>query len=53
MENAKRGKWVETRDYVTTAYGHLDIYKCSICGADVTIDEHNNYCPNCGAKMDL
>lgn len=46
------GRWVNTADYVTTAYGKLDIYRCSECGADVTIDDHDTYCPNCGARMD-
>ena len=26
-------------------------YICSVCG-EVSIDAHENYCPNCGAKMD-
>lgn len=26
-------------------------YLCSVCG-EVSIDAHENYCPNCGAKMD-
>ena len=26
-------------------------YLCSVCG-EVSIDSHENYCPNCGAKMD-
>lgn len=47
-----QGEWKKTSDYVTTAYGSLDIYKCSVCGADVTIDEHDSYCPSCGARMD-
>lgn len=25
---------------------------CSICGQEITINEYDNYCPNCGAKMD-
>ena len=45
------GEWVKTSEYVTTAYGHLDIFKCSRCNAEITIDNYDNYCPNCGAKM--
>ena len=26
-------------------------YLCSVCG-EVSIDAHEKYCPNCGAKMD-
>ena len=26
-------------------------YLCSVCG-EVSTDAHENYCPNCGAKMD-
>ena len=28
--------------------------ECSICGHAIAVDDpHTNYCPNCGAKMDL
>ena len=41
------GQWIAT-DYKP------DIYcKCSVCGRRVTIGEKSNYCPDCGAKMDL
>ena len=46
------GEWIDISEYVTTAYGHLDIFKCSNCSAEITIDDHDDYCPNCGAKMD-
>ena len=26
-------------------------YLCSVCG-EVSIDAHENYCPNCGCRMD-
>lgn len=45
----KRGKWIPTNDYVTTAYGSLDYYRCSCCGEDSL--EEGDYCPNCGADM--
>lgn len=44
-------KWDDNVDYIIMAYGHLDIYVCSNCHAHVTIDDHENYCPSCGAKM--
>lgn len=43
--------WINRGDYVTTAYGHLDIKECSNCHAQITIDEYDNYCPNCGKEM--
>jgi hypothetical protein len=44
-----RGKWITTNDYVTTAYGTLDYYRCSCCGEDSL--EEGDFCPNCGADM--
>lgn len=29
------------------------VYKCSCCGAEDENGECYNFCPNCGAKMDL
>lgn len=51
IDPVKHGRWIDTGEYVTTAYGHLDIYKCSACNAEVTIDDHDSFCPNCGADM--
>lgn len=45
-----KGHWVMTHDYLTTAYGYIDYVKCSCCGEDSL--EEQNYCPNCGAKME-
>lgn len=50
----KHGRWMETEysDYD-------DSYKCSACGEvwefieGTPKDNGANYCPNCGAKMDL
>lgn len=47
------GRWINEGVYVTTAYGSLDVYSCSVCGSEITIDGFDSYCPNCGAKMDL
>ncbi len=45
----RHGRWVWTKDYQEDGYEQY--WACSECG------EHNyyqaNYCPNCGAKMDL
>lgn len=48
-----RGRWFDSGDYVTTAYGSLPVKMCSECHMDVTLDDFDNYCPNCGAKMDV
>lgn len=52
MENREVGYWVDNDDYLTTSYDTLHIYTCSICKADVTIEEYDSFCHNCGAKMD-
>lgn len=46
----KHGKWL----LVEAIYGH-DKCKCSVCGQvwSTPKGERLNYCPNCGAKMDL
>ena len=48
----RHGRWIDRGDYVTTAYGSLDLKICSECNAEVTLDGYDYYCPNCGAKMD-
>ena len=42
------GKWIPL-DYSDEAYGNM--YKCAKCGCS-EIGEPN-YCPNCGAKMEV
>ena len=51
-EPVRHGKWIDHGDYITTAYGSLDLKICSICNAEVTLDGYDYYCANCGAKMD-
>lgn len=53
-EPVKHGRWIEKEDlFVET------VYRCSACEEDYVlldggaIDDWYNYCPNCGAKMDL
>lgn len=48
----KHGYWIY--DYSAGELGVTDAplcEKCSVCG-EYTVDEEN-FCPNCGAKMDL
>lgn len=40
-------------DHGNWVYGEYDIPHCSECGAEVMPDKISNYCPNCGAKMDV
>ena len=51
-EPVRHGRWINEGVYVTTAYGSLDVYRCSACNSEITIDNYDSYCPNCGAKMD-
>ena len=48
-QEPRKGHWIMTSDYLTTAYGSIDYVKCSCCGEDSL--EEGDYCPNCGAKM--
>lgn len=42
-EPVRHGEYIADKNYRT-------IGNCSICGADLKF--FDNYCPNCGAKMD-
>ena len=52
VEPVQHGRWIDRGDYITTAYGSLDLKVCSNCNAEVTLDGYDYFCPNCGAKMD-
>ena len=41
---------VETGDYITTAYGSMNYFKCTACGYDEILDD-DNFCPHCGRKV--
>lgn len=45
VEPVKRGKWIPLEE-------EIGLYECSVCGHKILRVECN-YCPNCGAKMDL
>lgn len=54
-EPVKHGRWVEAVRWIRTD-GHkksLRWKRCSNCGFRVKPKFAKNYCPNCGAKMDL
>lgn len=40
----------ETGDYVTTAYGLFDYYRCTVCGYDEILN-YDNFCPHCGRRV--
>ena len=44
------GRWIE-KEYVDEPYGGYYLFHCSECGFPNA--RERNYCPNCGAKMDL
>lgn len=45
-EERPQGKWIDTGDM--NEYW-AEEYQCSICGAK---NHWNNFCPNCGARME-
>lgn len=48
----RHGRWLGWGKSGTPTYENYGT--CSVCGKDAEIyTEHRNYCPNCGAKMDL
>lgn len=56
VEPVRHGQWVRTED----DWNSLTTYQCTACDEEFCfeIDEdlpllNYNYCPNCGAKMDL
>lgn len=50
---AKHGKWIEHLHFsFEGSYTGVD-YECSRCGYNDYVDEEYNYCPNCGAKMEM
>lgn len=49
-----RGKWIDVGDFVKLADGtELPVKVCSVCGEFILLEDFQNFCPNCGAKMIL
>lgn len=52
VEPVRHGKWIEE------PYSGGTYWECSVCGyawdlnAGAPSDNHMNYCPNCGARME-
>lgn len=52
-ELTRHGKWIHAWTFMPLPKGTIWA-SCSLCEADYRGPEINaNYCPNCGAKMDL
>lgn len=47
----KLGKWIKRREFVEE--WQFDGFRCSICNWWKGNFETYNYCPNCGAKMEV
>ena len=50
-QQPSKGHWIKTGDYYTGAYECLDYFECSCCHEESL--EEGDYCPNCGAKMEV
>ena len=47
----KKGKWVDIVEMDSGGYPFKVGLCCSVCGAPTLSDD--NYCPHCGAKMEV
>ena len=52
---SNKGKWVATK---VKMYGDYKVYVCSLCGSFIPCNMNStfnfsNYCPNCGASMEV
>lgn len=48
---AVQGEWIN-REYCQVDEGAYEVATCSNCKSEITIEyPHDNYCPNCGARM--
>ncbi len=53
-EPVRHGKWLHSYKCRTYLEPPEEVCKCSKCGFDYGYEaEPYNFCPNCGAKMDL
>ena len=50
VEPVRHGRWIEHPDDIFPLESTIE---CSVCGEQENVDIHNdNFCPNCGARMD-
>lgn len=50
-EVVKRGRWIVDRAFGNDVMSGEQMVICSVCGKGIFWGKQN-YCPNCGAKMD-
>lgn len=51
-KKGRYGKWINVGDFVKLADGtELPVKVCSVCGEFILLEDFQNFCPNCGAKM--
>ena len=50
---SKKGRWVVEHGVFMNDGIYGDLYRCSVCGYRERNPEGFNYCPNCGAKMEV
>ena len=51
--DVRHGEWVVSRtDFGWNCSEFPTHCKCTLCGREVPYQDRDNYCPNCGAKMD-
>lgn len=50
-----KGKWIRQTEEHNTNFASvvIEYYECEYCGHKVGIDNITNYCPNCGAEMEI
>ena len=47
------GQWIDLGDHMSALEKTLDIKMCSECHMCVVLEDFDNYCPHCGARMDV
>lgn len=46
------GEWIDVGDFMKMEDGiELPVKVCSVCGEYIVLEDFQNFCPNCGAKM--
>ena len=51
VQEIKRGRWIIDRKFGNDVMSDEQMVICSVCGKGIFWGKQN-YCPNCGAKMD-
>lgn len=47
------GRWIDLGDQMSALDKTLDIKMCSECHMCVVLEDFDDYCPSCGARMDV